>query len=64
MDKRLLGKICGGGHAGDKFAAGIEAVSRKRRKLKKEGERDKVDFYGNDVFKYIKVFSVRICLQI
>ncbi|SDM46035.1 hypothetical protein SAMN05216191_11312 [Paenibacillus jilunlii] len=25
---------------------------------------DKVDFYSDYVFKYIKVFSVRICLHI
>lgn len=30
----------------------------------KEGERDMVDFWRINVFKYIKVFSVRICLQI
>lgn len=46
--------------AGDSGGAAEENCGE----IKKREEGDKVDFCLDYVFKYIKVFSVRICLQI
>lgn len=60
MDKTQKRNFMRVKQAGDSGGAAEEICGE----IKKREEGDKVDFCLDYVFKYIKVFSVRICLQI